>query len=248
MICIGNDIVDLNLPGNRGKSRDRRFVSRVFTPEEQERIEGADAPDAVLWMLWAAKEAAFKAAVKRKQGISFIPRAYSVALADPPRSDGRGEGNPHGISMASGIEEERSATHCGVVMTPAGPVDFSCFRSARHVHCVTVVDGAYRTAQPGAGVHAVAGKLTGPADPSGALRLETIHYLSSALRVSPYFIRIRREKACAGYGPPRVFMEGRQTDIDISLSHDGRYIAFAVHLPGAGYASERRQAVPASAF
>ena len=248
MICIGNDIVDLNHPGNRGKSRDRRFVSRAFTPEERERIDSAGAPDAALWMLWAAKEAAFKAAVKRRQGISFIPRMYSVALDDPSYSGDRGEGNPHGISMASGIEEERSAAHCGVVMTPAGPVELSCFRSAGHVHCIAVMNGAYRAAQSDSGVQAVARELTGPVDPSSALRLETVHYLASALRVSPYFIRIRREKACAGYGPPRVYMEGRPADIDISLSHDGRYIAFAVHLPGAGYASERRQAFPAHAF
>ena len=248
MICIGNDIVDLNHPGNRGKSRDRRFVSRVFTPEERERIDGADAPDAVLWMLWAAKEAAFKAAVKRRQGIPFIPRMYSVALEDRSYSGDCGQGNPHGISMASGIEEERSAAHCGVVMTPAGPVELSCFRSAGHVHCVAVVNGAYRTAQPDSGVRAFVRKLTGPADPSIARRLETIHYLASALRISPYFIRIRREKMGAESGPPRIFMEGRPADIDISLSHDGRYIAFAVHLPGAGYASERRQAVPACAF
>ncbi len=198
-------------------------------------------------MLWAAKEAAFKAAVKRTPGTAFTPRAYAVALADPSRFEDRGEANPSGIPIACGGGGDRSSTRCGAVMTPAGPVDFSCFRSAGHVHCVAVMNGAYRAAPPDADVRAVAMKLAGPVDPSGALRLEAVHYLASALKVSPFFIRIRREKMGAESGPPRVFMEGRLTDIDISLSHDGRYIAFAVHLPGAGYASER-QAISARAF
>lgn len=198
-------------------------------------------------MLWAAKEAAFKAAVKRRPGTAFIPRAYAVVLADPFRSEDRGGGNPSGIPIACGSGDDWSSQPCGAVMTPAGPVDFSCFRSAGHVHCVAAMNGACRTALPDAEVRAVTRKLTGPVDPSSALRLEAVSYLASALKVSPFFIRIRREKMGAESGPPRVFMEGRPTDIDISLSHDGRYIAFAVHLSGAGYASER-QAVPARAF
>jgi phosphopantetheinyl transferase (holo-ACP synthase) len=242
LTCIGNDIVDLNHPGNRGKSRDRRFVSRVFTAEEQERIDGAAAPDALLWMLWAAKEAAFKAAVKRKPGTAFIPRAYAVTLADFSSANDRREDVPSDISIASDGDDTGFPAIVGAVTTPAGPIDFSCSRSAGHVHCVAVMNGAYRMARPDTDVLAVARKLTGPVDPSSALRWEAIHYLASALKVSPFFIRIHREKMGAVSGPPRVYMEGRPTDMDISLSHDGRYIAFAVHLPGAGYASERRAA------
>ncbi len=196
----------------------------------------------MLWMLWAAKEAAFKAAVKLKPGTAFIPRAYAVALADPSRSDDRREDAPSSVSIASGGGDDGFFSGRGAVVTPAGPVDFSCSRSDGHVHCVAVMNGTYRMVPPASDVRAVERKLNGPADPSSALRWEAIHYLASALRISPFFIRIRREKMCAEYGPPRVFMEGRLTDIDISLSHDGRYIAFAVHLPGAGHASERAAA------
>lgn len=190
-------------------------------------------------MLWAAKEAAFKAAVKRKPGIPFIPRMYAIALAESSRSGDCVVGKSSGIPIAYGGEDDRSSAPSGAVMTPAGPVDFSSFRSDGHVHCVAVLNGAHCMARPDSGVRAVTRRLTGPVDPSGALRLEAIHYLASALKVSPFFIRIRREKMDAGSGPPRVYMEERLTDIDISLSHDGRYIAFAVHLPDAGYASER---------
>ena len=58
---VGNDVVDLKEPGNRGKSGDDRFLGRVFTAEERGLIAQAAAPDTRLWSLWAAKEAAYKA-------------------------------------------------------------------------------------------------------------------------------------------------------------------------------------------
>ncbi len=199
-------------------------------------------------MLWAAKEAAFKAAAKRKSGIPFIPRMYAVALAEPSRSgDDCGDGAPHGVPVSCGDDYDGSSAPRGAVMTPAGPVDFFCPRSDGHVHCIAVLNGARRMAPPGSGVRAVTRKLNGPVDPSSALRLEAIHYLASALKVSPFFIRIRREKMDAGSGPPRVYLDGRLADMDISLSHDGRCIAFAVHLPDAGHMFEP-QAAFARAF
>ena len=53
---IGNDIVDLAEPGVAGKEHDRRFMDRVFTPEERQRIFDAAAPTIALWRTWAAKE------------------------------------------------------------------------------------------------------------------------------------------------------------------------------------------------
>ena len=232
MICIGNDIVDLTHRENRRKSRDRRFVSRVFTAEEQGWIEGSERPDVTLWMLWAAKEAAFKVAGKLKPETAFVPKAYAVTLAHYTPSEGFGEGVP------SGIPEKSSGAMHGVVVTPAGPVNMSCFFSTDHVHCVAAGKNSCPVVPVLSHVRTVERKIDSPAEPSAAVRWEAIHYLASALKVSPYFIRIHRERMLHGYGPPRVFMEGRRTDIDISLSHDGRYIAFALHFPDTGEAPD----------
>jgi hypothetical protein len=61
------------------------------------------------------------------------------------------------------------------------------------------------------------------------VRRAAINHLASILKVPPYYIDIRRDNTPHGYGAPRVFIEGSRTDIDISLSHDGQYSAFAVH-------------------
>ena len=79
---IGNDVVDLAEPGVAGKERDRRFMDRVFTPEERERILEAAAPTIALWKTWAAKETAFKIASKLREGLVFAHRAFEVE-ADP---------------------------------------------------------------------------------------------------------------------------------------------------------------------
>ena len=75
---LGNDVVDLTDPGAVGKCRDARFVARVFTPDEQAWIAAAAAPDRALWRLWAAKEAAYKAARKTVSGLVFAHRAFAV--------------------------------------------------------------------------------------------------------------------------------------------------------------------------
>ncbi|MFA5180566.1 MAG: 4'-phosphopantetheinyl transferase superfamily protein [Syntrophales bacterium] len=220
MTSIGNDIVDLTSPDSIGKSRDRRFIARVFTPEEQERIERSEFPDTTLWMLWAAKEAAFKAVSKLKPGLSFIHRAY--AHRDEP-----GKAAPILLKQTNG--NAMAIQEHGVVMTPAGPVDAFFTLSCHRVHCVAAVRNGHGGAPAATPVHVLEERRDGPFDPSATVRRAAIHHLASVLKASPYYIDIRRDKTPRGYGAPRVFIEGSRTDIDISLSHDGQYIAFAVH-------------------
>jgi len=49
---VGNDVVDLKDPENRGKVADDRFLARVFTAEERELIARATVPETLLWALW----------------------------------------------------------------------------------------------------------------------------------------------------------------------------------------------------
>ena len=60
---MGNDVVDLREPRSPGQSEKSGFLHRVFTDAETAWIRkgavGADR-DRRLWILWAAKETAFK--------------------------------------------------------------------------------------------------------------------------------------------------------------------------------------------
>ena len=224
MTSIGNDIVDLTSLESIGKSRDRRFIARVFTLEEQVRIDRSESPDTTLWMFWAAKEAAFKAVSKSRPGLSFIHRAYVVTFH--PNESGKAA---HVLLQQTNGDtvpiQER-----GVVMTPAGPVDAFFTLSSCRIHCVAAVRNGHRGAPAATAVQVREERRDGPFDPSAAVRRAAIHHLASVLKASPYYIDIRRDETPHGYGGPRVFIQGSRTDIDISLSHDGRYIAFAVRL------------------
>lgn len=73
---IGNDIVDLSLPGTKNKQKDLRFLKRVFTEKEQDFIKNAADPSTTLWCIWAAKEASYKACQKVKNELIFSPQAF----------------------------------------------------------------------------------------------------------------------------------------------------------------------------
>jgi phosphopantetheinyl transferase (holo-ACP synthase) len=79
---VGNDVVDLGDPENQPEAIHPRWDSRVFTPQELDTLAAAPSLHRTRWMLWAAKESAFKAAMKMDPGLAFFPRAFAVELLD----------------------------------------------------------------------------------------------------------------------------------------------------------------------
>lgn len=77
--------MDLNDPRAVDRSRDVRFLERVFTREERERIRRSGRPDLEVWLLWAAKEAAFKV-ISKLQGEPPVFRHRAFQVTDDPGS------------------------------------------------------------------------------------------------------------------------------------------------------------------
>ena len=80
---IGNDVVDLRDADVAPRARHPRFDARVFAPPEARALESSPTPDRLRWALWAAKEAAFKAARKRDSGLRFSPVRFVAELEGP---------------------------------------------------------------------------------------------------------------------------------------------------------------------
>jgi phosphopantetheine--protein transferase-like protein len=81
LILVGNDIVDLsNAPTN--KQNDIRFMQRVFTQEEQSLINTTlnINPNIMVWLLWAAKESAYKIIAKLFKQPSFIHKKFQISI------------------------------------------------------------------------------------------------------------------------------------------------------------------------
>ena len=225
---VGNDVVDLKETGNRGKSRDERFLDRVFTPEERSLLAGAACPDALLWALWAAKEAAYKAVSRDDPGVCSIPRRYRVAL------DGENVCKP--IDLAGFV-----GSLAGRVLTPRDEVALRVIVTDDYVHALTAGSEAGlarimlrvdRMGRPedAVGVHRAehAGDREDTGDPSAFVRGQLLLEIARRLCLPVDDLDIRKDSE--GPGAPRVFLRDRPLAAEISLSHDGRFTAFALCL------------------
>ena len=201
---VGNDIVDLKDPENIGKSRDDRFLGRVFTAGERELIASVPSPDTLLWSLWAAKEAAYKAVSRADPAVCSIPHRYRVVLdaEDATRKIGR---------------------RTGKVITPRGELILEVSASADWVHALAAgaeeaLNRLCRRVQRLEG-----GK--GAVNPSAFVRGALLREIARRLDCPVGDLSVVKNPD--GLGAPRVFFRGELLAAEVSLSHDGRFAAFA---------------------
>jgi phosphopantetheinyl transferase (holo-ACP synthase) len=84
---VGNDIVDLRDPDADSTRYSARFDDRVFGEAERRAIANSASHERERWRFWAAKEASYKLARKRDCKTVFSPRAFVVTPAFGDRTD-----------------------------------------------------------------------------------------------------------------------------------------------------------------
>ncbi|MFW6011561.1 MAG: 4'-phosphopantetheinyl transferase superfamily protein [Desulfosalsimonas sp.] len=205
---MGNDIVDLLAGKTAGKSADPRFVGRVLTELEKKGMAGTESGDTYLWSLWAAKETAYKVLSKVYPGIPSWPGKYEVI--------------PDG---------EVSGGSCtAVVQTPRDPVRVLLFINRDYIHCIGGVPGKVRPDRIIHGVEKVAsctGVRAQARAESAAARGAAVRSIAACTALAEPDIEIMRHKENGRLGPPIVYIRGKAAQIDLSLSHHGRFAAFA---------------------
>ncbi len=105
---IGNDVVDLGDPEVDPRARHPRFDRRVYSRNEREAIRCSGAPERLRWMLWAAKEAAYKVARKADPRAIFSPRRFEVELG----ANLRGRVCHAGGRVQVVLDESEGRIHC----------------------------------------------------------------------------------------------------------------------------------------
>ncbi|KPA12095.1 holo-[acyl-carrier-protein] synthase [Candidatus Magnetomorum sp. HK-1] len=214
MIHVGNDIVDLASPFAHGKCRDQKFVNRVLTNKEQKVIQGGQFDNRLLWTYWAAKESAFKVISKIQPNVSSSPRNYEVSF------DG----------------DTQLSKQTGVVNTPVSHVHFCAntyvSSGKEWIHCV----GSSKELDNGSDIVYRAKQIDHLFDYhfSHASKNESSHVrkvagkkIAELLSESPKDV-VFRKNAHKGEQPyPKVYLQDRKTNIDVSFSHDGRFVAYA---------------------
>lgn len=200
-MALGNDLVDLSEPFARRKGPCRRYACRVLGPRELGWWEKSGSPALLLWTLWSVKEAAFKAFGKIMGPIPFLPKM--IAVVENP-----GEGSP----------EVR-----GTADTPWGRAVFRSQRREDHIHtlCAPASEDVLDEIRWHIAETAPGG------DGSREVRRAAGRALARRLGVKEEEIRILRDRGDGTSPAPRVFLGGRELPADLSLSHDGRYVAYA---------------------
>jgi len=207
---VGNDIVDLKTPEAMGKAADIRFVHRVLNPHEQRLVFNSGHPDTLLWALWAAKECAYKAVSKSAPDVSSAPRRYPVIL-----------------DLEKIIN---SAT--GIVMTPHGIVPVKIFFNEEYVHCIGIDGPSNSLKSIVYGMDKISPEKIPEADSisekeSLTARKLAKKHIASCLQIKEQDIQIIRQKNHSGIYPPMIYAKGKMKNMEISLSHDGRFAAYA---------------------
>ncbi len=205
MPYVGNDIVDLREPANVGKSRDLRFLKKILTDAEIEFVQNAENPDKALWSLWACKETAYKIIKKSRAHAAFLPSQWEVIF-----------------------NKSKSTYVDGEIAVPSVPTFyFRLFSHTGYVHSVgtdckdaleKMICNVVPLPQQANGVKP---------DASPFLRECLTQNLARYFHLKSNDIKINRIKEKNELRPPHVYIGGKKSDIDISLSHDGRFIAYA---------------------
>lgn len=239
MIFVGNDIVDLAEPRTEGRATDDRFVGRVFDGAEQAAIRGSAEADLELWTRWAAKEAGFKV-VSKLLGAPppFVHRAFRVEWTEsaPPGSGVEGdvvregrvgyEGREARVTVSLGPESVHAVAygaqdgpppavhvHPNVALLDADPSPWSGpLEELRARFTERELDAVYSR-------HSAAVRLGARAD------------LSRAMGVEEARLEIVCDPGPTSQRPPRVMLDGERAQADVSLSHDGRWIAWVLWIP-----------------
>ncbi len=235
---IGNDVVDLAEPGVAGKELDRRFVDRVFTPEERERILAAAAPTVALWKTWAAKETAFKIASKLREGLVFAHQRFEVVSWDagePERMAGEALGQWASVrfddlEIKVRWESAREYIHCigQLARLGDGPtlVDWERIKAPRRLLAGVACDSPLLQ---GALSHAERASVHSTASEHARLLARRLMDRWEQHLQGAEIVRLWR---AWGWSAPVISREGRPVaGFDVSLSHDGRFVAAALAGP-----------------
>jgi hypothetical protein len=210
LIHVGNDVVDLKTPEARNKSLDVRFIQKTLNRDEQQVVFVSAKPDSILWALWAAKETAYKAVSKSIPDITSAPRCYPVTLDCG----------------------DRDAEAFGAVYTPVGVVPVKIFFHSDYVHCIGGTGCSRNLEEILFGL----GEIRSDEEPffyslsereSLTARKLIKKRIASCFGRNPDDIHVVCENGPRSHGPPKVCFKGQKGQIDISLSHDGRFAAYA---------------------
>lgn len=231
-IRIGNDIVDISLADVQKKHLDLRFLKRVFSQQEQDTIQQSFNKTKMLWSIWAAKEAAFKACQKEFPNIIFAHREFFLSNEtltnlqfNQPISGFIGSLIYKNLMFSLKWEWCDTAIHCISVLAPNQKI----FQHWENV-CIQIGSIQYNVNKNFVESHFSRREL------HSIFSLESLYARFQAkqflftLGFDTNIEIIRPVNKCFELSHPRLLLNGKILDHEVSMSHDTPRAACAIFL------------------
>jgi phosphopantetheinyl transferase (holo-ACP synthase) len=219
---IGNDVVDLSDPETLAQALHRRFDERVFTADEAAAIQSSAQAHRLRWAYWAAKESAYKVAIKLDPTTVFSPTRFKVTL----NRNGSGVVVHENNRFSVRTNHSQRYVHAIALSIPSGlyasgfylpPTERCDPRMRRFANVERREIFIYGHSRANRTIKNHPDKL------SLFARQQAMRAIGSLLGIRPDRIEIAR-----GRGIPHARSRGWELPIDISLSHHGCYVAYAI--------------------
>lgn len=219
---LGNDIVDMKDERNLNRSGQKRFLDKLFTPSEQQLIATSDMPDHMVWVLWSIKESAYKV-INRSTGIrSYAPLSYEVQLKSALI---KGKLKVFSLKIMDG-KNVSDVEFLDSSITVSGLKLFAKTLVAENfIHSLASSELSY--------LNLIKWKVEKTAETRPERQSHTIKelakkHIAQNKKIELSEISILTDGVIGNSGPPLVQIKNKFTDkIDLSLSHDGPYLAYS---------------------
>jgi phosphopantetheinyl transferase (holo-ACP synthase) len=210
-LLVGNDVVDLRDPDVEPSSYAAGFVGRVCSPGERALLARSSDPRALLWRLWSAKEAAFKAITRVVPDQIFCHARFAVDVAGQRVCF-------EGYRLSAQWQQVGDGLHCQVLSEVSG-------RRPRLLSACCTLDEIV----PGPGDRVFRHQeASASSRESRAVRILARRLLASHLGLRREDLEVRRRPSRrhhTGRTPPEVWYQGSPVPgVTASLSHHGRYV------------------------
>ena len=211
MKSAGNDIVALDAI-NIQRTNDSRFYSKFITPPELALYDPALPFETFVWLLWSAKEAAYKYWQRHNPGLIFSPGKLILQAVSLPDSFSRTpftstweSGNTNGPFVTGTITDGEQQLH---------------FRSKIHTNVLaTIVNADEHFESVHWGIRQI--EQTGNESQSAQVRAFSLNRLQATLNRDGLSIA----KSEVGY--PVVLNDGDQLDVALSLAHHESFVGYS---------------------
>ena len=221
-LMIGNDIVYMKDADNLNRSGQKRFLDKIFTPSEQRLISKSDLPDYMIWALWSIKESAYKVLNKFTGVRLYSPLSYeiqlnSVLLKNKLKETSSGMIKCEQISDVEFLESSVSVSEFKLFAKTLITSNFIYSNASSALSLLHRAKWSIEETDE-----------TKPEQQSYATRELVKKQIAENKGIELSQITISTEGTKGQMGPPFVYINNKQNNkINLSLTHDGPYLAYS---------------------